>query len=257
MIKLIVFYDGKHNTMIISHNKHYVNKGVLFTLRALYTKHVLGRNLKEVKMSTTDIATKLVQFDEFFSIDHNFNVNVVLIDSKPLPSFEQFMQQMPLPFKIASDIVNIDQAALRPLQGVSSSTAGQLIDYLHHQTQKIDLLIGYIISQQDEEQHRFQGVKFGGGGLIFSSTEAFELGQMLELKIFLENNSSAVYCMGEIIAITADESDVKEQQQVKVVFHYIREDDREILVRTSLHEQSKQLQALAQKRNKSVTNNSK
>jgi len=197
-------------------------------------------------MSSSDIETKLAQFDEFFSIEHKFNVNVIVIDNKPLPSFEQFMAKMPLPFKIASDIVHIDQAALRPLQGISSGVANQLVEYLHHQTQKIDLLIGYIISQQDEEQHRYQGGKFGGGGLIFNSKEDFVLGQMLELKIFLEDNASAVYCLGELININ-DEQEIK---LYKVVFHYIREDDREILVRTSLHEQSKQLQALAQKRNR-------
>lgn len=197
-------------------------------------------------MSTLDGETKLAQFDEFFSIEHEFNVNAVALDNSPIPSYEQFMATMPLPFKIASDIVHIDQAALRPLQGVSSGVASQLVEYLHHQTQKIDLLMGYIISQQDEEKHRFQGVKFGGGGLIFSSKENFTIGQMLELKIFLEDNASAVYCMGELIDI----SDVEGTKDYKVVFHYIREDDREILVRTSLHEQSKQLQALAQKRNK-------
>jgi NADH:ubiquinone oxidoreductase subunit C len=205
-----------------------------------------------VNMPTSEIQTKLIQFNEFFSIESNYNVNVVNIDKKSLPSFEQFMKKMPLAFKIASDIVHIDQAALRPLQGVSSSTAGQLVEYLHHQTQKIDLLIGYIISQENEEKNRFQGLKFGGGGLIFSSEQPLVLGQMLELKIFLEDNSSAVYCMGEVIeTISTDNSAIEKSisYQIKVVFHFIQEDDREILVRTSLHEQSKQLQALAKIRN--------
>lgn len=200
-------------------------------------------------MAISDLKTKLAQFDEFFSIEHNFNVNITLVDDSPPPSFEQFIQQMPLPFKIASDIVHIDQAALRPLQGVSNSVAGQLVEYLHHQTQKIDLLVGYIISQQDEEKNRFKGHKFGGGGLIFSAKQSFELAQMLELKIFLENNTSAVYCMGEVIEVLTSQNDDTGIQQYKVVFHHIREDDREILVRTSLHEQSKQLQILAKKRN--------
>mgnify|MGYP000117166500 CR=1 FL=1 len=200
-------------------------------------------------MTTLDLKTKLAQFDEFFSIEHDFNVNVTVVDEKPLPTFEQFMQKMPLPFKIASDIVHIDQTALRPLQGINGSVAGQLVDYLHHQTQKIDLLIGYIISQQDDEKQRFKGNKFGGGGLIFATEQTFEIGQMLELKIFLENNSSAVYCMGEVIETATSLDNDTDILQYKVVFHHIREDDREILVRTSLHEQSKQLQALAKKRN--------
>jgi len=204
-------------------------------------------------MPISDREKKLKQFNAFFSINHNFNVNVADIDNQSLPSFEQFMQKMPLPFKIAGDIAHIDQAALRPLQGISSNAAGQLIEYLHHQTQKIDLLIGYIIGQQDLEEHRFQGINFGGGGLIFHSNKPFKLGQMLELKVFLENNSTAVYCMGEVIDTNTNNDDevtpIKSKiYEVKVTFHYIKEDDREILVRTSLHEQSKQLQALAKSR---------
>jgi hypothetical protein len=73
---------------------------------------------------------------------------------------------------------------------------------------------------------------------------------MLELKVFLENNSNAVYCMGEVIDTNSnDDSSIESKvYQVKVVFHYIKEDDREILVRASLHEQSKQLQALTKNR---------
>tara|TARA_B110000090_G_scaffold81346_1_gene92541 strand:+ start:378 stop:1007 length:630 start_codon:yes stop_codon:yes gene_type:complete len=209
-------------------------------------------------MPTSEREKKLTQFNAFFSINHSFNVNVAVIDNQSLPSFEQFMQKMPLPFKIASDIVHIDQAALRPLQGISSNAAGQLIEYLHHQTQKIDLLIGYIIGQQDLKEQRFHGINFGGGGLIFNSNQLLKLGQMLELKIFLENNSTAVYCMGEVIDTDTTNNEVtpikSETYQVKVIFHYIKEDDREILVRTSLHEQSKQLQVLAKNRIMEIDN---
>lgn len=106
-------------------------------------------------------------------------------------------------------------------------------------------MIGYILSQQDDEEHRYQGVKFGGGGLLFTTKKAFELAQLLEMKIFLLNQNCAVYCYGEVIEIKQEE----ENHLHKVIFHFIREDDREILVRNSLHEQSKQLQLLAQQRN--------
>ena len=203
-------------------------------------------------METLNQEAKLAQFSEFFSIKHNFNINVVAIKQTPFPSFDQFIQQMPLPFKIASDIVHIDQAALKPLQGINNSTANQLVEYLHHQTQKIDLLVGYIISQQDEEKDRFQGTQFGGGGLIFSAPSLFKLGQHIELKIFLDQDNTAIYCIGEIIEVVPlnNESD---KHHYTVVFQHIREADREVLVRASLHEQSKQLQALAKERNQEAT----
>jgi len=57
-----------------------------------------------------------------------------------------------------------------------------------------------------------------------------------------------LYCIGEII-----NTDLSEQQtHYKVIFHHIREEDREALVRNSLHQQSKQLQALAQQRNEAT-----
>ena len=81
------------------------------------------------------------------------------------------------------------------------------------------------------------------GGILITST-----------RVDIENNC-AVYCYGEVIEVTEviskknQETEAKKEYQHKVIFHFIREDDREVLVRTSLHEQSKQLQKLSQKRN--------
>ena len=144
---------------------------------------------------------KLQQYHEFFAIEYDFTLNITLLDERDVTTFEHFVDQMPMPFKLASDMVTIDQAALRPLQALSGVT-GQLVDFLNHQSQKIDLLIGYILSQQDDEQHRYQGMKFGGGGVKFSTASAFELGQKLEMKIFLLASNCAVYCYGEVIEVT-------------------------------------------------------
>ncbi|MEW6983375.1 PilZ domain-containing protein [Colwelliaceae bacterium 6471] len=194
-------------------------------------------------------ADKLEQFNEFFSIEHKFNVNLIPVENAHSMSYEQFIQSMPLPFKMAGDIISIDQAALRPLQGITG-VAGQLVDFLNYQSQKIDLLVNYVLSQQDDEKYRFNGIKFGGGGVIFSASNAFELNQMFEVKIFLLEDNCAVFCHGEVIAVEEKDGDYLH----KLIFHHIREEDREILVRTSLHQQSKQLQALSTKRNQSIQN---
>lgn len=196
------------------------------------------------QMNNETIEQKLTKYNEFFSIEHNFSINILPLELTEVTNFEQFLVSMPTPFKMASDIKSIDQSALRPLQALSGIT-GQLVEFLNHQSAKIDLLIGYILSQQDEEEHRYQGIKFGGGGLLFTANKAFKLAQLLEMKIFLLNQNCAVYCYGEIIEIEQEQ----ESYLHKVIFHFIREEDREILVRNSLHEQSKQLQKLAQLRN--------
>lgn len=197
-------------------------------------------------MSTPENNTKLAQFDEFFSIDYRFNINVSPLTSEELPSYEQFVEEMPAPFKIASEITTLDQSALRPLQAVAG-VASQLMEYLNHQAQKMDLLVGYILNQQDIENERYQAIKFGGGGIIFKTerSSTFKVGDFINLKLFFAEDNSALFCLGEIIG--CEETD--DHKQYKVVFHHIREKDRELLVRNSLHQQSKQLQALAQQRN--------
>jgi hypothetical protein len=193
-------------------------------------------------VSLLTLDQKLAQYHEFFAIEHQFSVNIIAINDKS-SSYEQFLAAMPMPFKLATDMNTIDQSALRSLQGLGNSAA-QLVSFLNQQSQKIDLLIGYILSQQDEVQHRYQGIEFGGGGIKFIAPSAFNVGQTLELKVFLLENNCALFCYGEVIEVES----CNEGFIHKTTFHYIREEDRETLVRASLHEQSKQLQKLAKLR---------
>jgi len=204
-------------------------------------------------MTTADNQKKLTQFDEFFSINYCFNINASKIDIALVPSYQQFIANMPAPFKIASEVNTLDQNALRPLQTVAG-VASQLMEYLNHQAQKMDLLIGYILGQQDDESARFQAIKFGGGGIIFqvNDTSIFSTDDFIELKLFFPEENSALYCIGEVVSTEL----VDKSSQHKVIFHHIREEDQEALVRNSLHQQSKQLQALAQQRNQAKNNES-
>ncbi|MBL4899882.1 MAG: PilZ domain-containing protein, partial [Colwellia sp.] len=175
-------------------------------------------------MNDETIEQKLAKYHDFFSIEHNFSINILPLELTKVTSFEAFLANMPTPFKMASDMKSIEQSALRPLQTLSG-VASQLVEFLNHQSAKIDLLIGYILSQQDDEEHRYQGIKFGGGGLLFTADKPFKLAQLLEMKIFLINQNCAVFCYGEVIEIQQEQ----ESYLHKIIFHFIREDDREIL----------------------------
>lgn len=191
---------------------------------------------------------KLAQFTEFFTIKYNFDVNVEK-QKNIVPDFNHLINNIPLPFRLASENSVLDQKALRPIQNLSNS-AGQLVEYLQHQANKIDLLINYILSQHNEQDSKYQGIEFGGGGLAFSANSHFEVEDKVTIKLFILEENCAVYCYGEIIEkqLLIDEKN-EEYYQYKAIFEFIREEDREVLVRTSLHLQSKHLQLLAQQRN--------
>ena len=48
------------------------------------------------------------------------------------PTFEQFSQQIPTPFKMANDIVDIDQSSLQGLKELNGVTT-QLLNFLQQQ----------------------------------------------------------------------------------------------------------------------------
>ncbi len=219
---------------------------IFYRLSATFNALIkLALNKMETKsMNLISLDEKLAQYHEFFAIEHEFSVNITKLDKGDVKDFDEFITKMPMPFKLATDMNTIEQSALRSLQGLGSD-ANQLISFLNQQSQKIDLLITYILSQQDEENKRYQGTSFGGGGIKFSAIAPFNIGQLLELKIFLLDNNCALYCYGEVIAVEPNNTIFDH----KVTFHFIREEDRETLVRNSLHEQSKQLQKLAKLRN--------
>lgn len=203
-------------------------------------------------MVTENNSEKLEQFNEFFTISHTFNINIKSLAPEAIHDYQHFVEHMPPAFKMVSDMTTLDQAALNPLQALSG-VAGQLVEYLNHQAQKIDILMTYIMSQQDEPESRYQGISFGGGGITFTSHQSLALNDMIELKIFIQNDNCAVYCFGEIIDIT-QQADAFIH---KVIFHFIRDEDREILVRASLHRQTKQLQQLAKQRQQASANKNK
>ena len=156
---------------------------------------------------------------------------------------------------MASEIATIDQSALKPIQALSG-IAGQLVDYLNFQAQKIDLMMSYIVQQENQKENRHQGKSFGGGGFSFESNTEFSVGDMLEAKIFIPADNCAIFCYGEVITVNHADSSLPEGDlfTYQVIYHYIQDEDRDLLVRASLHKQSKQLKKLAEERRQHKTN---
>ncbi len=185
-------------------------------------------------------------FSEYFSVEQDIGVNVIPFEPNAvLPSYDAFVRLMPYSFRLASEVSGIESQALRALRNLGHY-GDDLVTFLKAQSRKIDLIMSYLMTMEDEDEHRLFAHSYGGGGVTLKMQEAVELGMLYKLKLFLTDEAAAIFCIGEVI----DLEQTDDGYLVKFYYARIREDDREILVRASLHQQTKQLKRLSENKRK-------
>ncbi|MCC2615876.1 PilZ domain-containing protein [Aestuariibacter halophilus] len=189
-------------------------------------------------MDPNTLAQKQAQFHAFFTIEHPIGVNMKPVDATAVPSEATLTDHMPYAFRISAEMNALETQALRPLRNLGEH-ASELVAFLNHQSRKIDLMMTYILQQQDEHEYRHRAVAFGGGGVIIETQHPVEVGQWAELKLFLTEEAAAVFAYGEVIACV----EAQDKYHISLIFGRIREEDQELLVRASLHLQTQQLRA--------------
>lgn len=181
--------------------------------------------------------------NEYFLVEHVLSINLQSIGEDQLPIDQlSFEDEIPGPFRMASDLAKADASILTPLK-LNSDNTQALWSYLQAQNQKINTLLSYVLTQQDDPKARHQTTKFSAGSLIIDNlnkTNTWKINDNVRLKIFLPEESSAIYCYAIVSGI----------EDTKCIFTYtfIREQDRELLIRASLHVQSQQLKNRAKQR---------
>lgn len=188
-------------------------------------------------MHNLTLEEKHQQFDEFFMIKHNIPVNMRLLDDDfRVPELENIQQHMPYEFQIASELSGIDTKALRPLRRLGEH-AVELAEFLNHQARKIDLMMSLILQQHSKHEPTFESLKFGGGGIVIESKNELRVGAAIELKLFLREEASAIFCFAEVIACKP----VDDTYHISLIYTCIREEDQDLLVKASLHLQAANL----------------
>ncbi|WP_371193169.1 PilZ domain-containing protein [Glaciecola sp. SC05] len=184
-----------------------------------------------------NLTEKLDQFNEFFLIAHPLKVNLQeATEADATQSLAQFEQSMPYAFRISSQMSEIESKALRPFRSMGEKF-DDLVEYLQLQAKKMDLMMSYILQQQDEAEYRQTATKFGGGGVIIKLKHEVNLGAYATIKLFLENEAAAIYCIAQAVQCEA----LEDGFNVSYAYTRIREEDQELLVRASLHLQTAQL----------------
>ena len=189
-----------------------------------------------------NLADKQQLFDAFFTLPFAVKINL-----EPLPGTAELTEdslesEIPYPFKLATELSRLDahNAFMSKGQQLSSDVAR----VLEVQNKKIDLMLSYLLMQEDNQKHRYLTERFGAGGLTLTTAENWQIGDKFKLKIFMPEEACAVYCYAEIIA----QNEADSSNNFDVVYSVIRDEDREVLVRMALHQQSKQLRQIALER---------
>lgn len=182
------------------------------------------------------------QYHDYFMVEHQTHVNIRPLEG-PIPNETEFELRIPAPFLMASEMTELDRSMLKPLARLGD-IADDLALYLKAQARKIDTLMRYILLQQDDPSERYMTYSYGGSALNFISSTPLEPGQLLEIKLFLDQSEGAVFAYAVVLSVET----LDQHFLVRTTYSNVREQDREIIVRASLHQQSRQLKRKAEQR---------
>lgn len=162
-----------------------------------------------------------------------------------LPDSTTFEREIPETFKISDLMANLDSSNARSIRHMSEDLS-YLVDIINNQSKKLNLLMAYILIQEEDPQYRAYTQTWGGSHLSYISAVPVQPQQILRIKIFLYDEASAVYCYGRVLKTEAGPSPA--EQLVHVDYVLLRHQDRELLIRASVHEQSRQLKIRAEQK---------
>ncbi|MFD2179696.1 hypothetical protein [Veronia pacifica] len=180
--------------------------------------------------------------DEYFSVTVNLRINARLLDiDQNLPEQEEFENEIPSSFRLASQFSKMDS---RLDEQGSVKLDDVTARHIQLQNDKIDLLLGFMLSQQDDPEQRYHTESFGASRLVFKGHEKWQTGHYVRLKIFIDHPPSAVYCYGIVSACEEKNG----QFEIAIKYTHLLEEDRDVLIRAALHEQQKLLRQRALER---------
>lgn len=183
--------------------------------------------------------------DEYFSVHAGLTINVEPLSPKEqLPDELAFSQEIPPLFRVASECSGLEEGVEQSLSKLTKDETKPLLDYLAAQNSKINLLLSFVLSQQDNPAHRYTTETFGASRLTFLSGSTFPVGSFARVKLFLDKPSAAVYCYTEVIGSTVK----GDKFEVTLKYNRLQEDDRDLLIRAALYIQQKLLRQRAQQR---------
>ncbi|WP_244213050.1 PilZ domain-containing protein [Idiomarina ramblicola] len=183
---------------------------------------------------------------DFFTVGDRFPVNLIALESADsIPNEDAFIAEIPELFTIASSMAESDQQQLQSIK-VEQSSGSALVAFLEQQHKRMNILLGYMLRNEDDPEHRFEGVEYGGGGIRILNDSPLTERQVFQAKLFFKEEALAIYCY--LTLDNCQQEKDSERYRCTLSFSQIREEDQELLIRASLHAQSRQLKERSKQR---------
>lgn len=184
---------------------------------------------------------------EFFTVHHTFTINVEpMSDDFIFPSYDRFVDEIPAPFVVASEFSQLDQLNEAAKLELRNSDFKHVVQLLDTQNSKLNLLLTFMLSQQDEPELRHKTSAFGASQLTYLANNAPAVGTKLRIKLFIEHPAAAIYCYATVYSV--EEHDA--EKSITVKYDLLRDTDQDLLIKAALYQQQKLLRQRSLDRDK-------
>lgn len=173
---------------------------------------------------------------EYFTVHHALTVNIEPLPLHfVLPSYQEFEAEIPAPFIVANEFSQLDHLNEAARNELRATDFKQVIQLLDSQNNKLNLLLTYMLSQQDHADYRYKTQSFGASQFSYISQISLDARTWIRAKLFLESPASAIYCYGQVTECEA----IENHFVISVKYHLMRDIDQDLIIKAALHQQQK------------------
>ncbi|WP_428773684.1 PilZ domain-containing protein [Vibrio sp.] len=184
---------------------------------------------------------------EYFTVHHRMTINVEPVgDNFSLPDQDEFESEIPAPFVVASEFSQLDHLNDNARMELKSGDFKHVITLLDNQNAKLNLLLTFMLAQQDQEQWRHHTVTFGASQFTYLDSQAATPGMLGRVKLFLEHPPAAIYCYARVTECIAEQDNYR----ITMQYERLRDADQDLLIKAALYQQQKLLRQRSMNRNK-------
>ena len=171
---------------------------------------------------------------EYFRIDDSIKLSYREVEKQELPTdLDELEYKASGGLTVMSRLTGISQQLSTALHRIEQNNP-DIADYLKSLDQKLELLAQAFLSKESELiEQSDQPVNLSAGGMAVESPDSIAVGACLEIKMLLLPSYAGILTYGEVVSCNPE----GEGYCVRVDFSYIRDADRDALIRHILRRQ--------------------